>query len=322
MKRIGVARIIKVALASLLVVSLFFVFVTLALDGRSSDAGNPHADIGQNRSTAGEKPLVGLTRQAPLCWEEISLPDNGAARAEDDFEDDHPATAFLTNQSYNLADITIGNPLNRPGHRNTDLIVIAKVVDSEAFQSAVGSLELPQTMLTLEIEESLRGHAQVGERIFVAEVGGVHQPRIYEPVEPTADNPFGKPPVDGGEEGVDYTRGGPVESGFRGVPVMKTGERYLLFLYEYEGPDPEGTYTVVQGAFQGKMRVADNGMLEFTGSQDLLPVEAVDVPLRESTPENPVWSRSPSAYQLPALLHGCPLEEVTAGIRDILASKD
>lgn len=215
---------------------------------------------------------------------------------------------------FNLEDIVAGriDGLDTHTAAQTDLIIVGRATGSETKLVSNGPLELNTTLTTLQVEQTLKGAVPAGGSVVVIEAGGTYRPRVYDPIEPSSDNPFGKPPVDGGVEGVDYTRGDEVEARVLGVPVIKAGERVLVFLKAYEGPLSGDAY-VVQGVFQGKMTVTDDGFLDFPGPDSLLT--GTSAPRDE-------WVAHPAQFQLPARLQGCPLDEVTAGIRDILASEN
>lgn len=144
--------------------------------------------------------------------------------------------------------------------------------------------ELPFTMTSAVVKEALKGPHEPGETITIVETGGMHAGRSKE---------------------VPGETGEIREVGFAGVPVMKPGEFYLVFLdgpvAEAVGAFPEGSYAV-QSAFQGKVRVGSGGDLQFTGAH---PAED-DLPL----------------FAVPLSLEGRPLDDVRAEIIDMLADNE
>lgn len=249
------------------------------------------------------------------CWSGAPPLDPGWSAHSDPSSTQHGAMASRVYLPYgDLEDIVAGEIEGLPTviAAETELIIVARATGSEAKLVSNGPLELATTRSTLQIEQTLKGAVPPGESVVVIEAGGTYRPRVYNPIEPTTENPFGKPPVDGGVEGTDYTRGEEVESRILGVPVIKAGERVLVFLKAYEGPLSGDAY-VVQGVFQGKMTVTDDGVLDFPGPDSLLT--------GASAPQDE-WVADPVEYQLNARLQGCPLDEVTAGIRAILANEN
>jgi hypothetical protein len=137
--------------------------------------------------------------------------------------------------------------------------------------------EVPFTVSTAVVEVSSKGSLALGERITVVETGGVFAGRSK--IEPGA-------------------RGEPVEAGWEGVPVMKPGERYLLFLHgpAHVGPVPSSAYSV-KGVVQGKIRIGKDGRLQFTGR-----AESLDEPI----------------FAVPRALVGRPYSDVRAEVEAII----
>jgi hypothetical protein len=101
---------------------------------------------------------------------------------------------------------------------------------------------LPFSQATVTVEQVSKGDLTNGAEIVVVETGGF--------VTVAGKSPGSNP--------------GAVEMGIEGVPVMKPGQRLLLFL---QGPTqsavgafPVGSFGLV-GAFQGKVRIGTDGVL-------------------------------------------------------------
>ncbi|MBI5948451.1 MAG: hypothetical protein HY875_09955 [Chloroflexi bacterium] len=121
-------------------------------------------------------------------------------------------------------------------------ILVGRVMAVE-YQSYSG---LPFTVTSVLVMKSLKGTLQAGELATVVETGGIHAGRSK-----LVPGAFGEPR----------------EVGVEGVPVMKEGEHWLLFLIgpSHVGPVSEGAYSV-SGVFQGKLRLGKDGHLQFTGT--------------------------------------------------------
>jgi hypothetical protein len=152
--------------------------------------------------------------------------------------------------------------------------IVSIQVESISYQSFD---EFPYTVATAIVGETWKGTFQPGDRITVVEVGGVFAGRSK--VEPGA-------------------RGEPREVGVEGVPVMKPGERYLLFLHgpAHVGPVPSSAYSV-KGVVQGKIRIGKDGRLQFTGR-----AESLDEPI----------------FAVPRALVGRPYSDVRAEVEAII----
>ncbi len=102
---------------------------------------------------------------------------------------------------------------------------------------------IPFWVTQFRVEESIRGDIKEGEVLTIVETGGI---------------------VDGapGER--------PIEIAFEGVRNMKVDERWMVFLKGpgHVGPEAIGAFAIA-GAYQGKLRLADGGKLEFTGPDEL-----------------------------------------------------
>lgn len=120
---------------------------------------------------------------------------------------------------------------------------------------------IPFTIVTLRVEHSIKGDVAEGDQVRIVETGGVFAGRSKEET-----GEFGQP----------------VEAAFEGVPVMKTGERWLLFLGAYDpGPVATGAYSV-KGVFQGKLRIAEDGRIMFTGDPARVDEPLFTVPRQAS----------------------------------------
>jgi hypothetical protein len=104
---------------------------------------------------------------------------------------------------------------------------------------------LPFTEITLLVEEVVKWEGEASGTVRVVETGGAL------PLGPVKGTP--RPGVIGA-----------TEVGFMGVPVMRSGERYLLFLGAYDGPIAEGSLRVL-GVVQGKLKLDGNGVVRFNG---------------------------------------------------------
>lgn len=122
--------------------------------------------------------------------------------------------------------------------KSAKLVIVGKAVssDNRPYQN------IPFTLVTIEVERVLQGDVNVGDQLQIVETGGVFAGQSK-----TGD------------------AGQAVEAAFEGVPVMKEGERWLLFLTQYDpGPVAKDAYSVL-GVFQGKARIGDTGKIIFTG---------------------------------------------------------
>jgi hypothetical protein len=64
------------------------------------------------------------------------------------------------------------------------------------------------------------------------------------------------------------------EYGMGGMPLMHPGERYLLFLYKYEGPVINTEAYMIKGVWQGKIRINNGNVLEYVGpSEDTIEIQ-------------------------------------------------
>lgn len=119
------------------------------------------------------------------------------------------------------------------------VIVVGEIVDTVPRQYG----RLPFSEATVRVTDVVAGQHQVGELLRVVETGGVFWGRAKDGT-----------PASAGAQEVD----------FEGVPVMRPGERYLLFLLSYDGPVAAHSY-VVTGEYQGKFRIGTHGAIEFSG---------------------------------------------------------
>ncbi len=101
------------------------------------------------------------------------------------------------------------------------------------------------TIVMLRVEEVLKGNVKQGEEMAISEPGGMHA---------------GRSKIEPGEYGE------PAEIAMGGVPVMKAGERWLLFLaYKDHCQSVAGPCWVVKNVFEGKFRVGDDDRIVYTG---------------------------------------------------------
>ncbi len=147
--------------------------------------------------------------------------------------------------------------------RNSANVVVGSVVrrEDEPYQN------VPFSIATIQIEQVIHGGLETGAQISVVETGGVFAGRSK--TEPGAT-------------------GRPVEAGLEGIPVMKPGERWLLFLDAPAriGPVQSGAYGIV-GAFQGKLLIGSDDRIAFTGNHDALSHQlfAIAAEARGHTPQ-------------------------------------
>ena len=238
----------------------------------------------------------------PPCWETIDLPP--ARRAWGTIYPRDPGSQIshavppvnslpAVPPVYSLEDLIATELLDHPfreGTFRTDLIIVGEVVGTAPYNRT-------SVRHTIEVEESLKGEMKPGDTLRVTERPGAYAHRA---------------------EGVDYALGPLTEpQGVLGIPPMRTGERYLLFLKSIDGATRDNMRAYVVGSFQGKMRINHGRALEFPGPMERLPRE-VQSP---AIPPTSVWAPG-LPFRINALLHGCPFDEVTADIRDILAAGD
>lgn len=50
-----------------------------------------------------------------------------------------------------------------------------------------------------------------------------------------------------------------------GMPLLHLGDKYLLFLYEYQGPVTDNKSYMIQGVWQGKIKLTSFGQLDYVG---------------------------------------------------------
>lgn len=132
-------------------------------------------------------------------------------------------------------------------HNYTSLPELANAADAIVIGTATASRGFdyggfPFTAVTVSVSQTLKGAPPA--QLTVLQTGGASGP--------AKDAPSG--------------RAGPVS--FSGVPVIATGETYLLFVYRYTGPLASDAYWTL-GEFQGKFRV-DGGRIGFAGQASSL----------------------------------------------------
>jgi hypothetical protein len=111
------------------------------------------------------------------------------------------------------------------------VIVEVKVKDSETIVYG----DLPFTISTAEVKQTIKGSYNKGDSIKILETGGKYYPM-------DKDNKKSK------EE---------YELVFKGVKVMNSSDSYIVFLDEYVGPITENAF-VIKGVYQGKFIVENN----------------------------------------------------------------
>lgn len=116
------------------------------------------------------------------------------------------------------------------------------VIDSEVIvEISVTATEtvvhgdLPFTLSTADIKQSLKGSYKTGDKIKVLETGGKFYPLDKE------NNPSK-------EEH---------ELIFEGIRVMNSSDTYIVFLEKYIGPITDDSF-VIKGLYQGRFNVKDN----------------------------------------------------------------
>ncbi|MFC3767401.1 hypothetical protein [Paenibacillus sp. GCM10012303] len=117
-----------------------------------------------------------------------------------------------------------------------ETILEIRVLDN---QQTIVYGDIPFTISRAVVLSSLKGNIHEGEEINILETGGIYKPVSKE----------GK----GFLPEVDYA--------FNGIPVMKSGEHLVTFLYKYEGPIAKNVFMPL-GVYQGKFKVQDNGKIE------------------------------------------------------------
>lgn len=135
--------------------------------------------------------------------------------------------------------------------RDADVIARGRVTRTQA--SVIGGL--PFMTITLEILDPVRGLAQRGQRIALTNTGGVLPRSVVK------DGSTGRP------------HGRVIEASFEGVPVMRHGEEFLVFLRRDSNDIP---YTVL-GEYQGRFLVDSSGTIRYTGDPAALARPEFDV---------------------------------------------
>lgn len=112
-------------------------------------------------------------------------------------------------------------------------------------------LRLPFTETRVVVEQSARGRLAPGMEIAVIETGGALPPGTVKTTNPVVRSP--------------------AEFALQGVPVLRVGERYLLFLRPFSGPmtTTKNAYIPV-GEFQGKFRVSGDGTIRYHANPGVL----------------------------------------------------
>jgi hypothetical protein len=104
---------------------------------------------------------------------------------------------------------------------------------------------VPFTTSTFKVRQVIKGDVKATDALSVLETGGQWK---------------GKP------KGTTKATLTSQELALEGIPVMKTGEKYLLFLMPYTGPVASNAYIAV-GEFQGKFKISPKGTIEFSGNK-------------------------------------------------------
>lgn len=117
----------------------------------------------------------------------------------------------------------------------------AIVVARADTQLGIMSGHLPFTRTTVTVLEVLKGTAARGQQLGILETGGEYQPVARDGSRPNVPS-----------QQID----------FEGVPVLATGQAYVLFLRAYTGDLTTHAYAVL-GVFQGKLPVNDAGRISF-----------------------------------------------------------
>lgn len=113
---------------------------------------------------------------------------------------------------------------------------------------------VPFTVSTVTTEEVIKGTVPVGTAINVLQTGGVIAPR---------------PAKGNATQAVT-----PQEFSLGGVPVMRPGERYLLFLSGPKTGPVASDVHVILGEFQGRHLIGTTGQIRFNGATgDLSDIE-------------------------------------------------
>lgn len=128
--------------------------------------------------------------------------------------------------------------------KGAPVIVVGEVTGSIAKPYE----NLPFTEATLKVTQVVKGSVNVGSTINVLETGGMWV---------------------GKAKGDSAAKAQPREVTFEGIPIMRVGEKYILFLEPYTGPITSNAF-VTLGVYQGKMKVGANGAVQFTGRKDQL----------------------------------------------------
>lgn len=107
--------------------------------------------------------------------------------------------------------------------------------------------DTPFTISTVNIISNLKGNLTEGNEIQIVETGGLF-------------TPSGSNPKDDTTQVYDYQ--------FEGVPVMRPGEKYILFLKKFKNPQYHNTY-VPLGVYQGKFKIKSNNLVEQQAPNDM-----------------------------------------------------
>lgn len=133
--------------------------------------------------------------------------------------------------------------------RDSTLIVVGTAIDT----THAVHIDVPVTLVRFSVETTVTGNGPNVTELMVVEAGG---PML-------------------GPNKSDGQPGEPREIAFSGVPVMRTGERWLLFLQPYQRPIIDDGFGIV-GGIQGKFPIVD-GVIAFSALPDRLDADDLAV---------------------------------------------
>ncbi len=181
-----------------------------------------------------------------VAGEQSATVDPTEIRAEDDyFEDRRLSVTEQDRVSVDSMQGELAQDFRTVGELGASSGVVAVVVIQESRDEPFSNI--PFTVSTVKVLEGIKG-AEGGATLTIVETGGTYAGRSKDPSAPPAERR---------------------EVGFEGIPVMKPGETWLVFLTgpTHVGPVPDGAHGVL-GVFQGKFRVGTDGRIAFMGEPD------------------------------------------------------
>lgn len=196
-----------------------------------------------NSSSAGDEVFIG---PAPGAVKPTPSIDSDVQISVDEAAYDRKAASMepeLAHEFRSVSEIASASP-------NIVIVTIETRVD-EPFSN------IPFSVASARIEEVVRGGLVRGQLIPVVETGGLFA---------------GRSKMNPGEVGQ------PTEVGLEGVPVMKPGERWLLFLTGQTHVGPRQDAYAVSGAMQGKLLIGSDNRIAFTGDPSRLQGAEFAVP--------------------------------------------